>query len=296
MKPLKVALIYKSRSGVIERDRRAMGWWSYPVPEFEWEFFPARGLVETREYRAYDLIFHEDTASAGGYMRSKPSDPPIVYLNIDSTLSEQHHLERMTFAKQADLVLVDHAKLERFRTTDKPVRRFNYCVNDHIFKPLDKTLDVVFHCSSGESRGLPGGKERNDIRRFLGEYCRSAVFSLRTGAVGLEEYAANIGHSRVVVNWPRTVSNRPHRVFDAMACGAALLTGPIPTVDGDDLEWGVHYLDYSDMEGLGLILKALVDGLWKQYADAGNELAMKCHIWAIRAQELRQILREELGL
>ena len=296
MKSLKVALVYKSRSGIIERDRRAMGWWSYPVPEFEWEFFPARGLVETREYRAYDLIFHEDTASAGGYMRSKAGDPPIVYLDIYSTLSEKHYQDRMKFARQADLVLIDHDRLERFRACGKPVRRLNYCVNDHIFKPQEKTLDVVYHCSAGESRGLPGGHKRNELRAFLGEYAKSAGISLRTGAVGLEEYAANMGFAKVVVNWPRTALNRPHRIFDAMACRAAMLTGTIPTVDGDDLVFGKHYLDFDSTEELVIGLKTLLDGVWESCADAGYELVMKRHTWSARAQELRLILREELGL
>lgn len=294
MQPLKVALIFKSRSGIIERDHRAMGWWSYPVPEFFWEFFPARDNMDLNQFRDYDLMFHEDTARVS-YIHN-PKQPPLVYLDIDSSLSESHYQHRLPFARQANLVLVDHDDLSRFKHNGNHVRRLAYCVNDHVFKPLDKTLDICYHCAAGESRGLPGGKERNEIRRFLGEYASRSGYSLRAGAVGLDEYSTDMGASRVTVNWPRTMINRPHRVFDAMACRSAILTGPIPMVLGDCLEWGTHYLNFTDHDELGANLKNLLDGAWESYADAGYDQVMKRHTWAVRAQELRQILREELGL
>lgn len=296
MRALKVALIYKSRSGVIERDRRAMGWWSYPVPGFEWDFFPAVDRVFLPDYRGYDLVFHEDTAKTSAFVR-EGNCPPLVYLSIDSTLSELHHHARLDLAKQADLVLLDHDDPDRFKVTGKPIRRLNYCVNDHVFQPTAKSLDVAFHCGSGESRGFPGGKERNEIRRELGGICASHKYSYKSGAVGLDEYAANMGAVRVVVNWPRTVLNRPHRVFDAMACGAALLTGVIPNVDGDYVQRDIHYRTFEGVDDLAAQLDHYLDtDEWKEVADVGYKLIMARHTWSIRAEQLREIIREELGL
>ena len=296
MKPLKVAIIYKSRHGIDEHDQRAVGWWSYPVPEFEFEFFRAVQQIAMSTFNNFDLVFHEDTTKLAVYVRHGQT-PPVVYMSVDSTLSDAHYKSRLALAKQADLVLVDHDKLERFKSLGKPVRRFSYCVDEHIFKPLEKELDVSYHCGSGESRGFPGGKERNEIRRHLGEYCSRAGCSYRSGAVGQDEYASDMGKSRVVVNWPRTVINRPHRVLDTLACGAALLTGPIPQVDGDCLVSGIDYVDYADMDQLDEKLKMLLEHeSWKFYADAGYKLAMERHTWSVRAQELRLILNKELGL
>jgi glycosyltransferase involved in cell wall biosynthesis len=114
---------------------------------------------------------------------------------------------------------------------------------------------------------------------------------------GLDEYAANMGAARIVVNLPRTVTNRPHRILDAMAAGACVLTGPIPTVDGDDLQDRIHYRSFADTaEVPGIISELLADHAWTQYAINGHELVMARHTWAIRAQELRQIIKKELGL
>lgn len=295
MKPLKIAVVYKNRN-INERENRAVGWWSYPTPEFEFDFFPAVPMMGTGDFQDYDLILHEDTCKTHTWVRS-PHGPPLAYLDIDSTLSPNHHQARLNLARQADLVLVDHELLDRFKPTKKPVRRLNYCVNDRVFRPSEvRSIDVCFHCGSGESRGLPGGRERNEIRAQLGEYCAARGLAYVSGGVGLEEYAAHMGAARVVVNWPRTPTNRPHRVFDAMASGAALLTGPLPPVDGDHREAGMHYREFGTQAEMLAALDELLVGGWKGYGLAGYALVAGYHTWAIRAQELRQILAEELGL
>jgi spore maturation protein CgeB len=106
-----------------------------------------------------------------------------------------------------------------------------------------------------------------------------------------------MGRARIVVNWPRTSTNRPHRVFDAMACGACLVTGLLPYVEGDFRLPGIHYHEFETFEEcIDLIGILLREDTYKAAAEAGYKLVMSQHTWAIRAQQLREIARKEFGL
>lgn len=301
MKPLRVAIIIKPGCPP-PGEGRNMGYFSYDVPEFTYQVFsPGCGDIDLRPFHDFDLIYHEDGGNWGDYIKDSRT-PPIVYMSIDSTLTDTHYQERLNQGSKADLILVDHDKLDRFKVSGKPVRRLTYCVNDHLFKPLEKTIDVSFHCGSGARKGYPGGNERNELRAQLGEICKELGLSYASGVLGLPEYAAALGHSKVVVNLPRTPINRPHRVFDAMACAACLLTAPIPYIEEDllinygtrETQWEFEYT-YQ--------IKALINELfngdiynYSVIALEGYRLVIDNHTWSIRAQQLRQILSEELGI
>lgn len=294
MKPLKIALIVKGTPATLERLNRNVGYWSYPVPEFTWAHFCiGDNVVPRNKFSNFDLIFMEDVGAKG---RLEGEGPPVVFLSIDGTLSPEHQKARQHQAQHADLVLVDHERLENYYPYNNKVRRLVYCVNDGVFGPLEKSLDVCFHCSAGERKGMPGGKERNEIRRMLGDHCRAKGYSYVSGGVGLVEYASHMGRARVVINWPRTPANRPHRVFDAMACASAVLTGPLPSVDGDYRQSGVHYWEFNDHGGMLTMLDELLVGDWVQVSSLGYSLVESHHTWAIRAKELRRILEKELSL
>ena len=299
MKPLRVALIIKPNCSQPGEGRK-MGYFSYAVPEFTWQSFsPGSGNVDLRPFKDFDLIYHEDGGNWGEYIRDAHT-PPVVYMSIDSTLSDTHYQERLKQGSMADMILVDHDKLERFKVGKKPVRRLNYCVNDHLFKPLEKTIDVNFHCASGARKGYPGGNERNELRAQLDGICKELGLSYASGVLGLPEYAEAMGHSRVVVNLPRTPINRPHRVFDAMACEAQLLTGQIPRIPEDKLT-SRELTVFDDIDQLTLsicqtIYQILKDDIVPEKAINGYDLVTNNHTWSIRAQQLRQILSEELGI
>lgn len=296
MSQLKIALIVKNKPGPHERERRNMGYWSYPVPEFTWDHFsPGKDFNIERfsMFKDFDVIFHEDGGNYGIWVGC---NPPVAYLSIDSTLSDNHYHARLGQAKQSDLILVDHDELHRFAGVGPPVRRLGYCVNDHVFTPREKSIDVVYHCSSSSGTGAPGAQERIALRQYLNEICTRYKWTYRSGVAGLDEYAANMGAARIVINLPRTVTNRPHRILDAMAAGACVLTGPIPTVSGDDLQERIHYRTFTNNAELPEIINELLtDHSWTQCAINGHELVTARHTWAQRARELRQIMREELA-
>ena len=291
---LRVALVVKiSKSGsTLERENRNMGYWSYPVPEFTWQHFDytTAHKIDT----SFDLIFIEDL-SKGSDLRSKGL--PVVYLSIDDTLSADHLRVRQEQARFADLVLVDHGDLSRFNHA----KRLNFCVNDHVFKPLEKTTDFTFHCSGGDNTGgdnTPGCKERLKLRRRLGDVSAETGYSYHSGTKPLPKYAAAMGHSKVIVNWPRTPINRPHRLFDAMACGAAVLSGAVPQVSGDMIRPGYEYVSAQTQEEIPDLLRKLLDPEsqnWQDVAEAGWLMVMAEHTWAVRAKQLKTMLDNEFG-
>lgn len=283
---MKVALVVKCSGSTTERDNRNMGYWSYPVPEFEWQHFQFGGKkAYATEMNGFDIIFQEDS----GPRYFKDAKLPIVYLDIDSTLSTDHLQARLERAAQADLILIDQDGLDKFAHLGVPVRKLNYCVNDHLMKDDDqlRTLDVSFYCG--------GNEERGKIRHMMRKYCPENNISFETGTLHPIDYAKAMARSKIVLNWPRVPTNRPHRVFDAMACGACLVTGPLPDVPGDERVQGRDYVKVETMEDIPTMVKRLLDNdEWQEIAASGKRLVAKYHTWSIRARQLKQILDEEL--
>ncbi len=284
MKPLRVLVIVKNGPLSFDREIRLRGFFSYPVPEFTWDF-AAQGPANAGTLNGkYDLVAYED----GSEKQAIVSGFPTICFVIDSTLSEAHYQVRAQRAKQAGVVLVDHDDLSEF--TGK-VYRFPYCVNDHLFRGYgeDKTIDVSFHCGSD--------LERAKLRRKLGAFCAINGYSYKSGILPNVEYARSMARSKVIANWPRTLTNRPHRIFDALACGAALVTGRVPNIAEDGLMPGRDYIAVDTQDELLAEVKRLLDtGVWKEIAEAGHRVVMERHTWTVRARQLRQIIAQELKL
>lgn len=298
MKPLQIALIVKNKPAAFRREDRGMGYFSYYVPEFSWDHItPGKAFkLDTKDLarRGYDLVIHEDGGAWGEYLGRAL---PVIYLAIDSTLShEYHYLPRLNQARQADLILVDHDKLERFASTGKPVRRFSYCVNDKIFHPYgDKTADIAYHCNSGNAAP---SVSRSDWRIFLHEFSQANSLIYRSGMLPLSQYAESLSRARLVVNWPRNPQNRPHRVLDTMASGSLLLTGPIPQVSEEGLTEGKDYFVFKDRLDFSHLAKLLLDNAEQreEIARGAYRFVTTNHTWAIRAQQLRHIIKQEFGI
>ena len=298
MRPLHVAVIVKAgRPAALERDNRATGLFSYGVDEFTFDYVPLTKNTHVDSVRFnnhYDLIFHYDGPLE---LTFNNLHIPYVYYSIDSSLSIEHHyLPRYHQAQHADMVLIDHDRLDRFMVSGRngsKVFRLSHCVNDKVFYDygLPKTVDVAFHCNNGGSDDT-----RSKIRQHLHEVCKNNGWKYASGALGLQEYARSMNAAKVTVNWPRTPANRPHRVFDSLACRTCLLTGPLPDVSDEFRVGGLHYYQFEFDDLHASLTAALQGDSWKRSADAGYEMVMKHHVWSIRARELRELLHVELGL
>lgn len=288
MKSLHVALIVKNTPTAFERQKRNMGLWSYETPEFTWQHFsPGKDFkLNTHDLKrqGFDFVFQEDGGNWGVYIGNAI---PVIYYSIDSTLSiDRHYIPRLRQARQADLILVDHDRLDHFAVKGISTRRLLYCVNDYLFKPGAKTIDVNFHCGGSDHRLL--------IRRQLDAICKAQQWSYVSGVVDLYRYAADLSISKIVVNIPRNEANRPHRVYDAMACKTCLLSRPFPIAPEEGFIDEQHYLSFdTDIE---YKLSYLMEGAWESIAAKGHEWVTQNHTWTVRSRQLRQIVFEELGL
>ena len=269
-----------------------IGHWSYPVPEFTWDVYPLprRFELDLDQFVGdYDLVFHEDTKAWGSFVGDR-SRLPVVYMVRDSTLSEDHYRVRVQQAReQADLILVDWDRLERFEGLGVPVRRLSHCVNERLFRDYGepKIIDVAFHMAC---KGCPG---RAELRDWLREFCAARGYSYAAGIMIGEEYPKALSRAKIVVNLERTPDTRAHRVFDALACRTCLLTSPEPEVSGEVRQAGLHYVEWRTYEELGEQIDVLLKtGAWENYARHGYWLVHQHHTWWIRAGELRKILLE----
>lgn len=281
MKPLRVKLVHRESDNY----RRLTGWWSYPVPEFTWEavrVLPAFGKLRVGDC---DLVVMDDwifgTVDHGRI--------PMAYVTVDSARSDTQLARNIGQALQADLVLVDSDRLDKFIVTGKPVRRFAYAVNEKLFTPRVKEYDVAFLCWPTP--------ERRQVETQLSAICRRNGWTYLTGTWSNPlQYAEQVGRAKVVVHAAHVKEARSWRVFDVMACEGALLTNPIPLVSGDGIIPGVHYWEYDEHHGLEHQLTNLLQGAWEGVARAGHEHVLQHHTWATRATQLRQMVAEVLGL
>lgn len=308
MKPLHVLLVVKATVSAFLREGRNMGQFSYPVEQFTWEHMviPKGGSINRADYAGkFDVIFHEDAPGC----TYEGDGPPVIFYDIDSTLTDDHHYRpRLEQAKQANLILVDHDRLGRFNLPGIHTRRLSYCVNDRLFfdRGLERDLDVVFHCPAGNL--VPGGDERRKIRVMLDTYCKQHGLTYVSGAIDIVTYANHFARAKVVVSWARTIRNRPHRVLDATASGACLLTSPLPpTEDVDTVALPIVFFDQincliaKDSEELPSRLDEAFEELyqrqtWQGLAERSHKVTMELHTWRERAKELRTIIADEFGI
>lgn len=294
MKRLNVAVLTKAVSANrFHSTDRSWGIWSHPVDEFVFAFIPAsKGEVfnlSDLQQTGYDLVVVED----GCWPILNGKAMPTAFYCVDSTVSEAHYNERYHYAKNFDLVLLDHDHEKRFGTM--PCAPLPHCVNTHIFKPrgYERTVDVGIHINVGG----PCCADRKSMKGVLIDYVKEYKIPHVIRTAGVVEYGDMMARDKIVVNWPRCEGNRSHRVLDAMACGACVVTGPIPYVKNEERWEG---LDYVEVESVLSMLKAinalLSSGRWLEVGQAGQDLILKFHTWNIRATQLRSIINEELGL
>jgi hypothetical protein len=291
VKALRVAVV--TRPGSIPGQRN-VGYWAYPVPEFTWQHFEVpKGSTRSRaKFSGFDLIVWEDGKSS---IRWVDKGPPIAYVVVDSTLDDEHYQARLRHGAQADVILVDWDRLERFEQLGKPVRRFSHCVNDRRFRDWGeaKTVDVAYHLSEDTP-------ERRELGDWLGVLCQERGYVYARGARLGDDYARAFNRAKVTVDLARTPLNRDHRLFDAMGCRTCVLTSPLPEVSGEVRAADVDYLEWADTWELRGRLEDMLDphrwGIagpdrWHWIADQGLRRVQDCHTWAARARELRETLR-----
>lgn len=281
MKPLNVTLIHRDRDGY----RKLCGWWSYPVPEFTWTPVKVGNVgFHAAPKPGADLIALEDWI----FGNVAKQGIPMAYWVIDSGRSSAQLERNRRQAMQADLILVDSDRLENFSGMGVPARRCAYAVNEQLYKPVEKDIDVAFLCwPTPERRAIQFAAER---------ICKAHGWSFLTGTFDQLVYAEQLARAKIVVHFQHVKNSRSWRLFDVMATRGCILSSVIPLIDGDGIKPGVHYAEYRDEADLESRLIELMGGEWVHIAETGYNHVMKYHTWETRAAELRALLSQELGL
>jgi hypothetical protein len=265
--------------------KRMIGLWGYDVPQFEVTRLTQPKIFELNRNNyadKFDVLFWEDARTFGTLTGNAPI--PVIYYAGDSTLSFEHLRHRYEQSRQADLILVDWDDLDNFYDEFMLVKRLSYCVNEHLFYPWIKTVDVGFYASMTD--------ERKELHEWLKDFCAKRGYSYAGGRREDAEYRKAIGSARVNINLNRNPSTRAHRCYDVMASQSCLVTSPMPQVSGEDWRAGFHYVEWDDRDRLVTVLdEALTDGVGPYIAANGYEYVQQ-HTWAARAQQLYNIIAE----
>jgi len=320
MNPLRVLLVHRDQW---HRWQRIDGQFAYDVPEFvvAHRAVPKRFRMNLHELRGqYDLVWWDEgkhrsgphfTPAPGGKRRV-----PVAYYCLYPTLCDHIYIDRRHRAEEnADLVLLEHDRLERWQDMSIPVRRCAYSVNEFYYRDTgaERDVDVGFYSVWNYN------PERRALHEWLKGYCKRQGYRYwTTHGLNVEaQYPALLARTKVVVHINRTPMTRPPRIFDASACGAAVLASRMPEVSGEEWVDGVTYAAFDkpvaqyhdeefghvdaytddDCEELAEALEYLVDdGYWQQIAQQAQKYVLDHHTWSQRAHELRLTLAEALGI
>lgn len=278
------------RAKMYAETRRKLGWWSYPVPDLNWTFYPvADGETINKNKLAkagHDLIVWEDWCWPTW---DGTSAIPIYAVMVDSNTSPRRRKLYLERAQSADVLLVDQDRLTPFRVTGRPIYRWQYAVNEQVFAPQPKDIDVAYH--------VEHTPERATLHGPLVSFCRERGLSLTTGGgLTIDQYAVRLGSARIVVHKATHEQCRSHRFFDALASGACLLSDRVWTVPEDGFVPGQHFSWWETPGDLFSRLEHLLTtGRWQPIALAGQAFVLARHTWRTRAAELVMITGERQG-
>jgi glycosyltransferase involved in cell wall biosynthesis len=281
-----VAIVCRAKS--FEETRRKLGWWAYPVHGLDWTFYPTADeeIVnkDTLAKAGHDLIVWEDWCIP---VWTGSSAIPVYAVIVDSNTSPRRRKNYIERAKQADVLLIDQDRLSAFEPWGRRVYRWQYAVNEHLFSPRSKEIDVAYHVGRTD--------ERTVLHDPLVAYCRAQGYAFTTGGgLTIDQYANRLNSARIVVHKSTHEQCRSHRFFDALASGACLLTDRVWAVPEDGLIAGKHFIEwFNPVDMHEKITDLLATGSWNQIAQAGHGFVMARHTWRTRAAELVQIIEEQ---
>jgi hypothetical protein len=319
MKPLRVLLVHRDQW---HRWLRIDGQFAYDVPEFRvshWAVGKWFHFDLTAEKGHFDVVWWDEGKHKGGphFLPKCGKHPvPVAYYCLYPTLAEHIWKSRRERAEQdADLVLLEHDRIDRWDDLEIPVRRCAYSVNEFYYRDqgLDRDIDVGFYSVWNYS------PERRALHEWLEMFCAKYGYTYYTtmGKNVETEYPDLLARTKVAVHINRTPATRPPRLFDASACGCAVLASRAPAVSGENWIDGVHYVAFDNptahyREEKGATVEPytdddcaeLAEGLtwliggqhWRAMAGRARRYVLNNHTWHDRARELRLTFAESLGV
>ncbi|MBZ0265954.1 glycosyltransferase [bacterium] len=142
--------------------------------------------------------------------------------------------------------------------------------NDRSSKPFFRGKYTPFYTDKTYS-------QRRDMIEFLLKHDQINLVGYKDGPVSENDIAADFNQNKIALNFPSVFSNHPTRVYEALACGCALVTNRTGQNKVDELfHEGEHLLYYSNREELLDCLNRLEneDGLAETIATRGHKYVL----------------------
>jgi len=274
------------RAKGFEDTRMKLGWWSYPVDGLEWTFYPVKDseCVDLAKLSApHDVLVYEDWAWP--HLHGVAS-VPVLAVVVDSNTSERRFRMYHERVKVADAILLDQEDLRRFADLGRPVYRWSYGVNEHVFYPRPKITDVGYHVARTPERG--------EFATELLHWVRGTGYSYAMGGgMACEEYAVKVGEAKILIHLATHPQCRSHRFFDALASGCCLLSNHVKPVREDGFQIRRHFMEWATLGELATQIEHLLrTGLWETIAQEGRQFVLENHTWKHRASEFISIVEE----
>lgn len=252
------------------------------------EFLSKRGLLELLQSRGFrpDLVLWCDTCQIPSVFGIESLPSVTMGFSIDQYCNPWH----VPYSAAFDCVLVaqkDYLPLFSLDQVRRAVRWFP------LFCDPEKDRDT------GQERDIPvsfvgtlGGRFNQEREPFLKAFKRMAPLFIFSG-----DYVPVFNRSRIVLN-QSAAGECNFRVFQAMACGALLLTEATGNGLGELFEPGADMLVYprNDPKAAAAVaLKALADPASAQLARRGREKVLAKHTAVHRAKEILALAERMLG-
>lgn len=227
------------------------------------------------------LIYWDDSSPIS-IVGIEDSNIPVIFYSVDT---HHHHVWHSQLSKCFDHVLVAQKDYVSRINCSGQVEWFplwaSTFADANTERPIDRSIDVCF-------RGNMVDKLHPKRLQFFNELSKYVAIDARSGKY-LEDYS----RAKIVVN-EAVNADLNFRVFEALSCGALLITPAVKNGMEELFEAGKHLVTYSDGDAQDCAAKVKYylehDEERAQIAAAGRQHVMEHHSPMARAQRLAKLL------
>jgi len=251
---------------------------------FSLEDYSVENILKTAPFDP-DLLIFMDSIERIIPSGLDDSPVPLAAYFIDSTINS---FWQRPFARLFDLVLTDQKRnAELLKSDGIDAHWFPLSADTEIYnsRSVPKIHDITFVGSRNPRTRI----KRENILKLLDGHFRLSVFS-GDPYLSAEETAEVYNQSRLALN-ENLFPSVNLRMFEAMACGTAVLTEDNDSGVNDLFKDGVNLVTYNSGNLVEKVEKLLSDNERREeIARAGGLLISERHSTCTRAEELSELL------
>ncbi len=251
---------------------------------FSLEEYSVENILKAAPFNP-DLLIYMDSIERIIPSGLDDSPVPLAAYFIDSTINS---FWQRPFARLFDLVLTDQKRdAELLKSDGIDVHWFPLSADTEIYYP--RTIPKIHDISFVGSRNPRTRIKRENILKLLDGHFKLSVFS-GDPYLSAEETAVAYNQSRLVLN-ENLFPSVNLRLFEAMACGTAVLTEDNDSGVNDLFRDGVNLVTYNSDNLVEKVEELLRNDEKREgIAKAGEILISARHSTCTRAEELSDLL------